>query len=92
VPYADIIADATNSIASAAPQLIDVQWTDAALQQAHGHAQRLGEPLVELIEQCLAQDPRPAYQTPAPEREYGSSGIWTCAGITRRRSRFACSK
>jgi hypothetical protein len=71
VPYADI-PEASNSIASAAPQLIDVQWTDAALQQAHGHAQRLDEPLVELIEQCLAQDPRPAYQTPAPEREYGA--------------------
>ncbi|PTT70122.1 tRNA (N6-threonylcarbamoyladenosine(37)-N6)-methyltransferase TrmO, partial [Pseudomonas sp. HMWF007] len=58
--------------ASAAPQLIDVQWTDSALQQAHTHAQRLDEPLVELIEQCLAQDPRPAYQTPLPEREYGA--------------------
>jgi hypothetical protein len=65
VPYADIIDTATNSIASAAPQLIPVQWLKTALQQAHGHAQRLEEPLVELIEQCLAQDPRPAYQTPA---------------------------
>jgi tRNA (Thr-GGU) A37 N-methylase len=32
---------ATNSIASAAPQLIAVQWLKSALQQAHGHAQRL---------------------------------------------------
>ncbi|MNY78326.1 hypothetical protein D3C86_2185250 [compost metagenome] len=31
--------------------------------------------MVELIEQCLAQDPRPAYQTPAPEREYGAQ-LW----------------
>ena len=72
VPYADIIDTASNSIASAAPQLIPVQWTDAALQQAHAHAQRLAEPLVELIEQCLAQDPRPAYQIPTSEREYGA--------------------
>ncbi|EJN23027.1 putative methyltransferase, YaeB/AF_0241 family [Pseudomonas sp. GM80] len=72
VPYADIIPNAANSIASAAPQLIEVQWTDSALKQAHTHAQRLDEPLVALIEQCLAQDPRPAYQTPAPEREYGA--------------------
>jgi hypothetical protein len=72
VPYADIIPGATNDIASAAPQLIDVQWAESALKQAHTHAQRLEEPLVELIEQCLAQDPRPAYQTPAPEREYGA--------------------
>ncbi|MCX2896761.1 tRNA (N6-threonylcarbamoyladenosine(37)-N6)-methyltransferase TrmO [Pseudomonas mandelii] len=72
VPYADIIDTASNSIASAAPLLIPVLWTDTALQQAYGHAQRLEEPLVALIEQCLAQDPRPAYQTPAPEREYGA--------------------
>ncbi|MGF6220316.1 tRNA-Thr(GGU) m(6)t(6)A37 methyltransferase TsaA [Pseudomonas sp. F-14 TE3482] len=72
VPYADIIDTASNSIASAPPSLIPVQWTDSALQQAHSHAQRLNEPLVELIEQCLAQDPRPAYQIPTPEREYGA--------------------
>jgi len=72
VPYADIIDTASNRIASAAPQLIPVQWVDSALQQAHDHAQRLEEPLVELIEQCLAQDPRPAYQIPTPEREYGA--------------------
>jgi len=31
--------------------------------------------LVELIEQCLAQDPRPAYQQPTPERRYGAR-LW----------------
>ncbi|CAD5198269.1 tRNA (N6-threonylcarbamoyladenosine(37)-N6)-methyltransferase TrmO [Pseudomonas sp. FEN] len=72
VPYADTIPGAVNGIASAAPLLIPVLWTDHALQQAHDHAQRLDEPLVELIEQCLAQDPRPAYQKPTPEREYGA--------------------
>ncbi|MDU8498355.1 tRNA (N6-threonylcarbamoyladenosine(37)-N6)-methyltransferase TrmO [Pseudomonas syringae] len=72
VPYADAIAGATNHIASAAPALIPVQWQDAALRQAREHALRLSEPLVELIEQCLAQDPRPAYQLPTPERRYGA--------------------
>ncbi|PBQ05465.1 tRNA (N6-threonylcarbamoyladenosine(37)-N6)-methyltransferase TrmO [Pseudomonas congelans] len=72
VPYADAIAGATNHIASAAPDLIPVHWQDAALQQAREHALRLNEPLVELIEQCLAQDPRPAYQLPTPERRYGA--------------------
>ena len=72
VPYADMVGSATNSIASAAPQMIPVQWLKTALHQAQDHAQRLGEPLVELIDQCLAQDPRPAYQTPGPEREYGA--------------------
>ncbi|MFJ4429786.1 tRNA (N6-threonylcarbamoyladenosine(37)-N6)-methyltransferase TrmO [Pseudomonas sp. NPDC089395] len=71
VPYADSIAGASNLMASAAPNAIAVQWSDDALPQAKAHALRLGEPLVELIEQCLAQDPRPAYQVPAPERVYG---------------------
>jgi tRNA-Thr(GGU) m(6)t(6)A37 methyltransferase TsaA len=72
VPYADVIAEARNSMAAAAPEPIPVQWSDAALVQAREHALRLAEPLIELIEQCLAQDPRPAYQTPTPERRYGA--------------------
>ncbi|GAB7532329.1 tRNA (N6-threonylcarbamoyladenosine(37)-N6)-methyltransferase TrmO [Pseudomonas sp. 3A(2025)] len=72
VPYADIVSAARNEMASAAPTLIPVQWQDNALQQANSHALRLNEPLVELIEQCLAQDPRPAYQVPTPERRYGA--------------------
>ena len=75
VPYADSISEAHNGIADSAPTLIDVSWNTHALDQAHGHAQRLQEPLVELIEQCLAQDPRPAYQQPTPERRYGAR-LW----------------
>ncbi|MFD2643084.1 tRNA (N6-threonylcarbamoyladenosine(37)-N6)-methyltransferase TrmO [Pseudomonas japonica] len=71
VPYADSIAEASNQMASAPPESIAVEWGESALPQAHEHALRLGEPLVELIEQCLAQDPRPAYQVPPPERVYG---------------------
>ncbi|MDN7139402.1 tRNA (N6-threonylcarbamoyladenosine(37)-N6)-methyltransferase TrmO [Pseudomonas sp. JQ170] len=71
VPYADAVAAATNQMASAPPEPIAVTWSDNALPQAREHALRLGEPLVELIEQCLAQDPRPAYQVPPPERVYG---------------------
>lgn len=72
VPYADRVDDARNDIASAAPELIPVQWSDTARIQAYEHAIRLAEPLVQLIEQCLAQDPRPAYQIPTPERHYGA--------------------
>ena len=72
VPYADVVADASNMMADAPPALIPVQWADAALVQAREHALRLDEPLIELIDQCLAQDPRPAYQVPAPERVYGA--------------------
>ncbi|MDX1721674.1 MAG: tRNA (N6-threonylcarbamoyladenosine(37)-N6)-methyltransferase TrmO [Pseudomonas sp.] len=75
VPYADSVAGACNRIADAAPQLIEVQWRDAALGQARSHGLRLDQPLVELIEQCLAQDPRPAYQVPPPERHYGAR-LW----------------
>lgn len=75
VPYADSIAGARNEIASTAPVLIPVQWQPQALEQAQLHALRLQEPLLELIEQCLAQDPRPAYQVPSPEREYGAQ-LW----------------
>lgn len=72
VPYADSVAEAHNGMADAPPPLIPVDWQDAALQQAQQHALRLGQPLVELIEQCLAQDPRPAYQQPQPDRRYGA--------------------
>lgn len=72
VPYADSVASAYNRIADAAPQLIEVQWLDDALGRARSHGLRLDQPLIELIEQCLAQDPRPAYQVPAPERRYGA--------------------
>lgn len=71
VPYADSVADAHNGMAGAPPPLIPVDWQDDALVAARSHGQRLGEPLVALIEQCLAQDPRPAYQQPQPERRYG---------------------
>jgi tRNA-Thr(GGU) m(6)t(6)A37 methyltransferase TsaA len=75
VPYADSVAGAVNQMAAAAPELIEVQWQDSALLQAGEHGSRLGEPLIALIEQCLAQDPRPAYQVPTPERIYGV-GLW----------------
>ena len=75
VPYADSVPDAHNHIAAAAPARIEVLWQDSALDSARQHALRLGEPLVELIEQCLAQDPRPAYQQPTPERRYGAR-LW----------------
>lgn len=75
VPYADCLPNAVNQIATAPPALIEVHWSGAALSDAHSHGLRLQEPLVELIEQCLAQDPRPAYQQPSPERRYGTR-LW----------------
>lgn len=71
VPYADCLPEARNGIAEAPPPAIPLEWSEPALVQAQEHAARLDEPLVELIEQCLAQDPRPAYQVPEPSRRYG---------------------
>ena len=71
VPYADRIEGAHNAMATEAPLLIDVVWQPEALLQAQAQAERLGEPLVALVEQCLAQDPRPAYQVPEASRVYG---------------------
>ncbi len=71
VPYADCLPEARNAIAEAPPPAIPVDWSESARLQAQAQAARLGEPLVELIEQCLAQDPRPAYQVPEPSRRYG---------------------
>lgn len=75
VPYADAHPDARNAMAEAPPRAITVEWCEVALAQAVAAARRLQQPLVELIEQCLAQDPRPAYQAPAPERRYGTR-LW----------------
>ncbi len=72
VPYADSVTDAHNAMADAPPPLIPVDWQDDALEAARCHGLRLDEPLVALIEQCLAQDPRPAYQQPQPDRRYGA--------------------
>ncbi|MBB3103964.1 tRNA (N6-threonylcarbamoyladenosine(37)-N6)-methyltransferase TrmO [Azomonas macrocytogenes] len=72
VPYADALPNAHNGMAEREPERISVEWDENARFQAYAVAQRLGEPLVELIEQCLSQDPRPAYQTPEPQRRYGT--------------------
>lgn len=71
VPYADSVLEASNGIAGSAPPQVALEWSELALQQARQHGLRLNEPLVDLVEQCLAQDPRPAYQIPEPERRYG---------------------
>ncbi len=71
VPYADHAPHATNTLADTPPLPISVIWAPEARSQAQTHQHRLQQPVVELIEQCLAQDPKPAYQVPTPEREYG---------------------
>ncbi|UJJ33214.1 tRNA (N6-threonylcarbamoyladenosine(37)-N6)-methyltransferase TrmO [Halopseudomonas maritima] len=71
VPYADAVEGAVNPLAPTPPAPIAVHWQTEALQQAQAEQQRLEQPLVTLVEQCLAQDPKPAYQQPDASREYG---------------------
>jgi len=71
VPYSDSVPSASNDIAPQAPEIMAVSWSPEALQQAEKEANRLQQPVKELTDQCLAQDPKPAYQTPDPQREYG---------------------
>ncbi|WP_221799124.1 tRNA (N6-threonylcarbamoyladenosine(37)-N6)-methyltransferase TrmO [Oceanobacter mangrovi] len=72
VPYADCVSDARNAIASEAPEPVVVEWQDDVYQQAELIQQADELELIALVEQCLAQDPKPAYQTPSPERQYGT--------------------
>ena len=75
VPYADIVPTAFNNIASDFPKLSRVEFSSEALNSALEHGKRLEQPIKELVEQMLVQDPKPAYQKPDPDRIYGVK-IW----------------
>lgn len=75
VPYADALPHAINAIASDRPVLSLVEFEPDVLVAVAIHEKRLEQPVKELIEQMLAQDPKPAYQKPDPERIYGVK-IW----------------
>ncbi len=72
IPFVESLPEAQNLIANQPPPLLQVDWQATALKAAQAHAKRLNAPLVELVEQCLAQDPRPAYQQAVADRYYGS--------------------
>lgn len=78
VPYADVAIDAFNRIAPEPPPQLPVVWQADALASAKEHALRLQENVALVIEQALAQDPRPAYQqrnasdNGLAERTYGA--------------------
>lgn len=75
VPYADSLPYAINTIAQEAPVLSRVDFEDDAIIQVEEHSKRLAQPIKILIEQVLAQDPKPAYQKANSERIYGAK-IW----------------
>lgn len=63
VPYADSVPNARMEWASAAPDMLKVQW-DSSVESSV-----LADKTKALIEAVLAQDPRPAYQQ--GKRDYG---------------------
>ncbi|WOX06400.1 tRNA (N6-threonylcarbamoyladenosine(37)-N6)-methyltransferase TrmO [Microbulbifer pacificus] len=71
IPYADAVAGARSELAEAAPESIAVNIPGEILQRAQNYRDDWGTDLPALIQQVLAQDPKPAYQQPDPERIYG---------------------
>jgi tRNA-Thr(GGU) m(6)t(6)A37 methyltransferase TsaA len=73
IPYADSALNARGGFATNEPDTLAVQWSDSALESLR-HCCESDESSIwqarELIEQTLAQDPRPAYHH-EPTREYG---------------------
>lgn len=71
IPYADTVAGASSKLAESAPEPIAVNISKEILAQAQSYRDDWGTDLPSLIHQVLAQDPKPAYQQPDPERIYG---------------------
>lgn len=81
LPYADSLPDARAGFAPSPPALLPVRWTDEALADAERLA--LAPDLRCLVDEVLAQDPRPAYRSGQDDgREYG---VW----LDRVNVRFA---
>lgn len=73
VPYVDALPEARAGFATEAPERLSVTWSEAALVQAQ--QLKLDTELRALIDEVLAQDPRPAYAEGSHDvdREYG---VW----------------
>jgi tRNA-Thr(GGU) m(6)t(6)A37 methyltransferase TsaA len=71
VPYVDLVPEAINSFADAAPPIIPVELSAKSSSFCCDYRQKSQIDLATLICQILQQDPRPQYQAPEPERIYG---------------------
>jgi len=70
IPYADSQPTARGGFAPAAPELLPVSWSTQALSDSRALA--LSNEFCLLIDEVLAQDPRPAYRRQrVDEHEYG---------------------
>ncbi|MDE1714166.1 tRNA (N6-threonylcarbamoyladenosine(37)-N6)-methyltransferase TrmO [Chromobacterium amazonense] len=68
IPFVESRPDAAGGFVDGPPPLLKVEWSDAALRQLTELEPPPG--FATLVEQVLAQDPRPAYQDD-PQRVYG---------------------
>jgi tRNA-Thr(GGU) m(6)t(6)A37 methyltransferase TsaA len=69
VPYADAISEATGGFANTPPPVrFEVDFSPRARAQLLDHDPNRALRLAELIEQVIAQDPRPGYMDRYPER------------------------
>jgi tRNA (adenine37-N6)-methyltransferase len=71
VPYVDLVPEAINTFADAAPHLIPVAFSNETAAFCDDYRQKNRTDLATLIRQILQQDPRPQYQAPEPDRIYG---------------------
>nr|WP_010132578.1 tRNA (N6-threonylcarbamoyladenosine(37)-N6)-methyltransferase TrmO [Microbulbifer agarilyticus] len=71
IPYADNVPEAASDFADAAPAATPVAIPEAIADAARNYRDQWGTDLLALIQQVLAQDPKPAYQQPDPSRIYG---------------------
>ncbi|MFT2091536.1 tRNA (N6-threonylcarbamoyladenosine(37)-N6)-methyltransferase TrmO [Paraglaciecola sp. 2405UD69-4] len=73
LPYADNLFDAKSNIAQVAPSLMEVEFSaevQGQISKLESHYQNLKT----LIQEVLAQDPRPAYhKATEPDKTYGMS-------------------
>jgi tRNA (adenine37-N6)-methyltransferase len=70
LPYADCIGDACGGYAKEPPVILQVHFADCCFEFCHLYQEKTGRDLLNLLNQLLALDPRPAYQR-EKEREYG---------------------
>lgn len=72
LPYADSIPNAQSTFAQTAPATLAVQWSDRAKDDAQSLS--LSSDFCALIDEVLAQDPRPAYR--AQNDDAHEYGVW----------------
>ncbi|WP_417884261.1 tRNA (N6-threonylcarbamoyladenosine(37)-N6)-methyltransferase TrmO [Vibrio rumoiensis] len=71
IPYSDAIPDAIGGFAESEPNVLPVVFSTSAQLTLKSHSQ--GQHIQSVIEQVLAQDPRPAYKkNKADDKEYAT--------------------